>query len=135
MAIATMSERQARQSFGFRGQRRKNKYNARKVTYDDHQFDSIAECNRYKELTYMLRTGEIENLILQPRFEILPAFVRGGQKFRKMEYVADFQYKTKASGEIITEDVKSPVTKENSVYKLKKKLLFFHFPHINFKEI
>jgi len=61
-----------------------SKYNAKKVEYDGHIFDSIVERDYY---IYLQRNGLIEHIELQPRYELIPAF----KKQRKMEYIADFE--------------------------------------------
>ncbi|QKS93637.1 hypothetical protein HPJ96_07620 [Treponema phagedenis] len=67
---------------------------------------------RYKELRLLEKSGVIKNLELQPKFLIIPATEKGGR------------------AEIV-EDVKGVKTE---VYKLKKKLLLWQYPEINFYE-
>lgn len=100
----------------------KSKYNAKKVVVDGIKFDSKKESARYNELKLLERCGDIRNLELQPRFELLPAFSYGDEKFRKMEYVADFRYTR--DGKTFVEDVKGYKTKE---YMLKKKLFLYKY--------
>ena len=89
-----------------------NKYNARKVMMDGHNFDSIKESQRYVQLKLMLKAGKITDLELQPKFPIEV----NGQKV--CTYIADFRYNE--SGKSITEDVKGMLT---PMYRLKKKLV------------
>ncbi|WP_215905087.1 DUF1064 domain-containing protein [Treponema phagedenis] len=96
-------------------------------TADGIVFASKAEMLRYKELRLLEKSGVIKNLELQPKFLIIPATEKGG---RATHYVADFRYTTKGGGEIV-EDVKGVKTE---VYKLKKKLLLWQYPEINFYE-
>ena len=98
---------------------RKNKYNAKKITIDGHDFPSTREAERYCELKLFLRAKEIRNLELQPRFLLQDGFVdKEGNEHKKIEYVADFMYVDK-DGKTIVEDVKGVLT---DVYKLKKKM-------------
>lgn len=98
---------------------RKNKYNAKKITIDGHNFPSEREAERYCELKLFLRAKEIKNLELQPRFLLQDGFVdKEGNEHKKIEYVADFMYVDK-SGKTVVEDVKGVLT---DVYKLKKKM-------------
>lgn len=100
----------------------KAKYNNRKVTVDNIQFDSIKEADRYIELKLLQRAGKIQDLELQPKFELIPKYKIGGRSVRKMEYVADFKYIE--NGKTVVEDVKGMKTE---VYKIKKKLFEFIF--------
>ena len=53
--------------------RRRNKYNAREVLVDGILFDSQREANRYKELKILLDHGEISDLEMQVKYELIPA--------------------------------------------------------------
>ena len=54
------------------------KYRNKKVEHDGYVFDSLAECERYKQLKLMENAGAISALRLQPRYEIQKAFVDNG---------------------------------------------------------
>lgn len=100
--------------------RRRNKYNARKVTLDNHRFDSKAEAARYTELKLLLRQRLISHLELQPEFVLIEPYVNGvGKKIRGMKYRADFRYIDMKTGETVVEDVKG---RKTEVYRIKKKL-------------
>lgn len=94
-----------------------NKYRNKKTQIDMYVFDSIAESKRYKELVLLQRAGRITELQLQPKFLLQESFRKNGKTYRKIEYIADFQYEE--NGKIIVEDVKG---KETDVFKLKRKL-------------
>lgn len=94
-----------------------NKYRNKKVKVDMYVFDSIAESRRYKELKILERAGKIQNLELQPHYLLQESFRKNKKTFRKIEYIADFQYIE--NGKIIVEDVKGIQT---DVFKLKHKL-------------
>lgn len=96
----------------------RSKYNSQKVTIDGIVFDSKRESERYSELRLLEKAGDIEELILQPLFELQPDFKYKGQTIRKVTYRADFQYREKSTGLTVVEDVKGMETKE---FKLKKK--------------
>ena len=93
-----------------------SKYRNRKTEYMGIGFDSQKEMQRYRELLLLEQAGLINSLELQPRYDL----VVNGQKCGF--YRADFRYKEVATGAVVVEDVKSPVTK-TAVYKLKKKLV------------
>lgn len=106
-----------------------NKYHNVKTLYDGIRFDSRKEADRYAELKILLQAGKISNLKLQVRFEICP---KKYANKRARFYVADFVYEQE--GHKIIEDVKSPITRKNPVYSLKKALVQVHYPQYIFKE-
>ena len=105
-----------------------SKYKNKKTQVDMYVFDSIAESKRYKELALLEKTGEIQQLTLQPRFLLQEGFKKNGKTYRKIEYIADFMYQEK--GKIVIEDVKG---KETEVFKLKRKLFEYKYPYLELK--
>ena len=91
-----------------------SKYRNKRVELDGYTFDSKAEARRYGELKLMHQAGEIEELLVHPKFKLV---VNG---VLICTYTADFQYRK--NGEKVVEDVKSKPTITYS-YKLKKKLM------------
>lgn len=97
-----------------------SKWRNRKTVYNGVAFDSIKECNRYKELELLQLAGVISNLKLQPRYVLQEGYKRiDGKRIRAITYVADFEYRDCETGEIVTEDVKGAQTQ---VFRLKCKL-------------
>lgn len=86
-------------------QPKRSKYGNTPTKVDGVRFASKKESRRYRELTFMVKIGEIQDLKLQPRF---PLKVNG-----KLicTYVADFSYVTKR-GTFIVEDAKGHRTRE-----------------------
>lgn len=111
-----------------------NKYHARKTLLDGIWFDSKAEAQRYGELKLMKRAGEIERLRLQPRYLLQEAFraASDGLRYRKIEYVGDFEYWDRQSQRLICEDVKGVRT---DVYRVKRKMFLARYPGIYHVEI
>lgn len=105
-----------------------NKYHNSKTAYDGMKFDSKLEAKRYMELRLLEKAGKIRDLEIHPKFLIIPSFRKNGKKYRETHYIADFAYYETATGNYIVEDTKSPVTAENAVYKLKKKLFEMKYP-------
>ena len=115
-----------------------NKYKNKKIKYDGIVFDSIKECNRYKKLKMLESSGSIKELQVHVGFVLIPAqyetFERYSEKTgnrlkdgsRCVEtacnYIADFVYKD-ADGKLVVEDVKSPITRANTAYRIKRKLM------------
>lgn len=95
-----------------------SKYRNIKIVVNGIKFDSKKEATRYQELLVLQKAGMITNLKLQDRFEIVPK--QAGE--RKVVYVADFTYFTQ-SGKLIVEDVKSAITRKNTAYIIKRKLM------------
>jgi hypothetical protein len=90
-----------------------SKYHNRKIDIDGVTFDSKREANRYLELKFLQAAGEIQDLILQPSFELR---VDGGKVVGK--YFADFKYRV--GMKVVIEDAKGVRT---DVYRLKKKIV------------
>lgn len=96
---------------------KKNKYGNTKVIINDITFDSVKEAKRWGVLKLMERAGEISELQRQVRFPL-----KTEKSAHITTYIADFVYITK-EGRRVVEDVKSPITRQNSVYLIKKKWL------------
>ena len=99
-----------------------SKYRNKPTFVDGQRFDSKKEARRYGELKLLARAGEISKLELQPEFE----FIINGELFltrtgRVFKYRADFRYRQ--DGKTIVEDVKSPITEANPVYRMKRDLM------------
>lgn len=107
------------------------------VTYvEGIRFDSRKEAGRWLALREDERAGRISGLRRQVPFELLPAVKRKETvhlktKDKEVEkviqrptyYVADFVYTDCATGEEVIVDVKSPITRANPEYRLKKKMM------------
>lgn len=107
-----------------------SKYRAKKTEIDGIKFDSKKEAKRYIALRELEKKGNIEKLVLQPRFLLQEGFRKNGKAYRKIEYVADFMYEQ--DGKLIIEDVKGIKT---DVYKLKQKLFEKRYQDLTIKEI
>lgn len=94
----------------------KSKYGARKTVIDGITFDSAKEARRWAELRLLERAGEIEGLVRQVKFELIPA----NDRFRACTYIADFVYMDK-DGHLVVEDTKGYRTAE---YRIKQKLMY-----------
>lgn len=109
---------------------RRSKYNARRTEVDGIDFDSAAEAARYVELRVLQAAGDILDLELQPSYTLVPPFTtERGEKVRAIVYRADFRYLDARTNRRIVEGVKT------DVYKIKRKLLLWRYPDINFVEI
>lgn len=113
----------------------KNKYHNTKVIYKDIRFSSKKEMRRYIILKQLEKAGIINELELQPKFLLLDTIHYKGKTYPKTYYKADFKYFDINMGKYIVEDVKSPITAKDKVYRLKIKMLLAKYPDIDFIEV
>lgn len=111
------------------------KYHNTKVIYKDIRFSSKKEIRRYITLKQLERAGIIKELELQPKFLLLDTIHYKGKTYPKTYYIADFKYFDNEKGKYIVEDVKSPITAKDKVYRLKIKMLLAKYPDIDFVEV
>lgn len=127
--------------------KRGNKYFNKCVIVDGIEFQSQREAQRYWELCQLEKAGEINNLLIQQPFVLVPTqrepdipckrgngFKQGKVIEKAITYIADFTYTTK-DGELIVEDVKGyRKGQAYAVFTIKRKLLLY-FYNIRIKEI
>lgn len=103
------------------------KYGNKKTVLDGVEFDSRKEARRFCELKLMERAGEIYDLQRQVPFILIPTQRDESGKMleREVKYIADFTYRDCKTGRLTVEDVKSPVTRKNKEYVIKRKLLLY----------
>lgn len=106
------------------------KFNNQKTDVDGIRFDSRKEAKYYEDLLWLQRTGTVKSIELQPEFVLQPGYEREGKKIRPIIYRADFKV-TEADGHIYYVDTKGMRTQ---VYLLKKKMLLYKYPDIDFRE-
>ncbi len=110
----------------------KRKYKNKKIIVDGMKFDSQLEANRWQELKILQKGGAIKDLRRQVRFELQPKYKKNGKTIQSISYVADFVYYSFTERKIIVEDTKGYLTE---VYKLKKKIFEYKYPHLEITEI
>ena len=131
------------------------KLNNSSVVIDGIEFQSRKEGARYKELKLLQLAGEISDLELQKKYELIPAhyeLVETGEVYKigakkgqpKMKqicveqsvcYIADFVYQQ--NGQTVVEDVKGFRDTSSATYAkfvLKRKMMLY-FHGIKIKEI
>ena len=112
----------------FGGTKRTNKYGNKKTPCGaGHMHDSAHEARRCNELRLLERAGQIQRLEQQPEF---PIEINGK---RVCVYRADFSYFE--NNERVIEDAKSEITREDKVYRLKKKLVEAAYPGVRITEV
>lgn len=106
-----------------------NKYHAQKTWMKGRVYDSKKEANRAFELEMLEKYGKIHNLQKQVPFVLQEGYVnKRGKKIRPITYIADFTYEE--DGKIIVEDTKGV---ETEVFKIKRKMLEYKYPDIEFR--
>jgi|TARA_R110000751_G_scaffold180537_1_gene286953 hypothetical protein len=99
--------------------KKRNKYNNKRTkdSVTGIVFDSHKEARHSLRLKDRELNGEISSLKLQVKFSLEV------NDCKVCDYVADFTYIDKDDN-LVVEDVKSPQTSKNPVFRLKKKLMF-----------
>jgi hypothetical protein len=95
-----------------------SKYGAVRTEVDGIKFASKKEARRWGELKLLAKVFKIRDLRVQPEFKI------NINNFPVCSYFGDFEYREAGSDDLIVEDVKSPATRKNPVYRLKKRLVY-----------
>lgn len=104
---------------------RKRKYNNNFVELDGYIFASQLEADYYAELVFRQKANEISSFVIQPRYLLQKAFEKDGKKYKKIEYVADFEIKhLDDSIEVI--DTKGVKT---DVFRIKEKMFHKIYPY------
>lgn len=130
--------------------KRINKYGSKKIYFGDMVFDSKLEFHRWCFLEEAEERGQICNLRIQVKYQIIPEAYGTREKHQKTKvktetyviekacyYVADFVYAVPvdrtqswkecidkdAPYEIVIEDTKSEATRKKESYVIKRKLM------------
>ena len=100
-----------------------SKYNAKKVTYDNLQFDSKFEATYYAFLQELEKQGKISALQRQAKYELLPSQTDENNKFKyhPVEYKSDFEYDD-VQGVHHTVDTKGFKTPD---FRIKQKMFYY----------
>ena len=98
----------------------RSKYGNHKVVVDGEKVaDSKHEYRRLNELKTLERAGEIKDLQLQVKYQLIPSQKICGKTERGVSYIADFVYWTK-DDQFICEDAKGHRT---DAYIIKRKMM------------
>lgn len=118
-----------------KSKKKKSKYGNQRTIIEGIPFDSKKEAARYCDLLLLQKAGKIRSLQLQVEFVLQSCY-----------YFADFVYQEKVevflthSGPMsiewktVVEDVKSPATRKDKMYRLKKKMMM-DLHHIQIQEV
>lgn len=108
----------------------KNEKTQRVVGKETYHFDSLKEARHFDKLYLKAKQGLIQNLTLQPKYDLIPSIKWNRKTLRKITYSADFRYEEK--GKIYVVDVKGMLT---DVYKIKMRLFVSQNPDVIFLEV
>ena len=109
---------------------KKSKYHNKKTIVNSIKFDSKKEADYYCDLLIRQKAGELSDIKLQPEFILQDKYRYDGKGIRAITYKADFSFIE--NGKEIIVDVKGF---KNEIYRIKKKMLLFKYPDINFIEV
>lgn len=101
-----------------------NKYNNKKVTVDNIQFDSKIEAQYYEHLKDLEQQGVVSEFFMQKKYLLLEGFDKNGKRIRPIHYIADFEVHY-ADGTIEVVDIKGFETPD---FRIKKKLFEYRYP-------
>ncbi|WP_244115966.1 DUF1064 domain-containing protein [Burkholderia gladioli] len=114
----------APQALGAPAPAKPSKYRNSKCEHEGVKFDSQKERSRWFHLIQLQAAREIRDLQLQVAYVLIERRQRDDGTWEKAtKYVADFVYTDVATGKTVVEDVKSPATRKNPTYVLKRKLM------------
>ena len=101
---------------------RANKYHAITVVEGGIRFDSLKEAKRYRDLLLMQSAGVVRSLEPHPSFDLW-VLSPSGECVTFGRFTADSRYELEVHGEWhpIVEDVKSPATRMETSYRLRKR--------------
>lgn len=110
----------------------RNKYHARRLQYAGHSFDSQAEARRYEQLRLLEAGQAISNLVVHPRYLLIPAFVdRTGKRHVARWYTPDFAYVE--DGVEVVEDVKGGRATMTDASSLRMALFQYQNPSVELR--
>jgi len=112
----------------------RTKFRNRRVVHNGHKFDSLAERDRYIELTWLQDQGRISGLDVHPTYVVHDAFEdRNGKQWQAIKYVADFKYQE--DGQTVVEDVKGGKITQTPLFRVKLKMFLKRYPELVFRMV
>lgn len=93
-----------------------NKFHARRCEEDGYTFDSLAEREEYRLLKLRVLAGEITDLEVHPRYDLIVCERHIGRM------TLDFAYTLVATNEPVCVDVKGGRATRTEAYRLRKKI-------------
>jgi hypothetical protein len=88
------------------------------------------EMHYYRDIVKpQVESGNIVEVKLQHEYLLQPEFKHDGKKVNKIEYVSDFVIKYKDGSEVVIDVKGNP----DNISKIKKKMLLYKYPEIDFR--
>lgn len=111
-----------------------NKYKNIKSEVDGIKFDSKLEMEYYLYLKALQKDGIVTDFEIQKKFLLQEKTKYKGQAIREINYIADF-YVNYTDGHTEIIDIKGSKFNLDNVFKLKRKMLIYKYPDIDFRVI
>lgn len=104
---------------------KKRKYKNKKVTIDDHTFDSKVEALYYMHLKLLQKSGEVDSFEMQKKYILQEKFKHPstGSTVRAITYTPDFVV-SYPDGSTVVIDVKGF---ETQMFKMKAKMFMYKY--------
>ena len=102
---------------------KKSRYRSEPVIVDGVRYASKKQYQRWCQLQMLERAGKIADLRREVPFELAPAVILDGRKKSALRYFADATYIDGETLKLVCEDTKSPITRKDPVYRIKKHLM------------
>jgi len=112
---------------------KKNKYMNKKITVNGITYDSKKEMVVLQDLKSKQEKGEIQDLKIKPRYELISSFKDCLGKHERGAFFTPEAYYTKDKVEYVVE-VKSKMTAKLPDYILRRKMFKQKYPYIIFIE-
>lgn len=101
---------------------KQNKYGNKPTNVDGINFKSIEEAKRWRELKWLREAGKVSDIETHPKFRLIEPQYQNGEKFKAVNWEADFKYYYHPENVWIVEDVKG---KEDARFRVIKTLFIY----------
>ncbi|OSA89101.1 UNVERIFIED_ORG: hypothetical protein B2H93_16730 [Clostridium botulinum] len=110
-----------------------SKYKNKKVEKDGFKFDSQLERDYYDHLNELKDKEIVKDFQMQVKYLLQDAFQYKEDKIRKIEYKADFVVQYTDGHEEVVDIKPNSLLIIRPEFKLKRKLLIYKYPNIDFR--
>lgn len=110
-----------------------SKYKNKKVEKDGFKFDSQLERDYYDHLNELKDKEIVKDFQMQVKYLLQDAFQYKEDKIRKIEYKADFVVQYTDGHEEVVDIKPNSLLMIRPEFKLKRKLLIYKYPDIDFR--
>lgn len=110
-----------------------SKFKNKKTEKDGCKFDSLLERDYYDHLNELKEQGVIKDFQMQVKYLLQDGFEYKNEKIRKIEYKADFVVQYIDGHEEVVDIKPNSLMMIRPEFKLKRKLLLYKYPNIDFR--